>query len=366
MENGINLQKGFTQRRLPWLIGGAALLIYLVTSSHWITFRGLSDLARVVGWDWHPRLVAPLHYLLTAPIRGLPAAWQLVALNSFSAICSALSLVLLARSVALLPHDRTRDQRQHERSDYSFLTIGIAWLPPVFAALVCGLQMTFWENAVISSGEALDLLLFAYVVRCLLEFRLSLKESWLMRMALVYGLGMTNNYAMIGFFPAFLAALIWIRGRSFFNLRFILRMAVMGLAGLSLYLLLPIVQSFSDAYDKGFWEMLRMNVGMQKNIVLHYPKTNIFLISLTSLLPVLSVSQSQLGQLLEERAAYWRAGVRATVWRDGRVTISAKQAVVVPITGACEAGCEKYGPFRVASVAVPENGSREVKLAGVE
>ena len=85
-----------------------------------------------------------------------------------------------------------------------------------------------------------------------------------------------------------------------------------------------------------------------------------------SLLPVLSVSQSQLGQLLEERAAYWRAGVRATVWRDGRVTISAKQAVVVPITGACEAGCEKYGPFRVASVAVPENGSREVKLAGVE
>ena len=52
---------------------------------------------------------------------------------------------------------------------------------------------------------------------------------------------MTNNWAMIGFFPAFVVALVWIKGLSFFNLRFLGRMSLCGLAGLSLYLLLPLV-----------------------------------------------------------------------------------------------------------------------------
>jgi len=47
----------------------------------------------------------------------------------------------------------------------------------------------------------LDLLLFAYVIRNLLEFRLDGRESWLLKASLVYGAGMTNNWAMIGFFP---------------------------------------------------------------------------------------------------------------------------------------------------------------------
>ena len=91
-----------------------------------------------------------------------------------------------------------------------------------------------------------DLLLFAYVVRCLLEFRIDERESWLMRAAFVFGVGMTNNWAMIGFFPLFLVALVWIKGLSFFNLRFLARMSLCLLAGLSLYLLLPLVQSLSD------------------------------------------------------------------------------------------------------------------------
>ena len=61
---------------------------------------------------------------------------------------------------------------------------------------------------------ALDLLLFAYIIRNLLEFRLDANDGWLLRAAFVYGLGITNNWAMIGFFPLFLAALIWIRGLS--------------------------------------------------------------------------------------------------------------------------------------------------------
>jgi len=62
-----------------------------------------------------------------------------------------------------------------------------------------------------------DLLVFAYAIRCVLEYRITDRESWLLRASLAFGLGMTNNWAMIGFFPAFLVALVWIKGLSFFQ-----------------------------------------------------------------------------------------------------------------------------------------------------
>jgi len=40
----------------------------------------------------------------------------------------------------------------------------------------------------------IDLLAFAYVIRCLLEFRLDQKQAWLSRAALVFGAGMANNW----------------------------------------------------------------------------------------------------------------------------------------------------------------------------
>src|SRR5207244_5605639 len=97
--------------------------------------------------------------------------------------------------------------------------------------LICGLQLTFWENATSANSiqppfgagiEMLDLLLFAYVIRCLLEFRLEQRESWLIRAGFVFGLAMTSNWAMIAFFPLFLAALVWIVGLHFYNMRFYL------------------------------------------------------------------------------------------------------------------------------------------------
>src|ERR1019366_2908575 len=147
----------------------------------------------------------------------------------FSAVCAALTLGLLARSVALLPHDRTDAQRERERSDFSFLTIGSAWLPPVLAVLVCGLQLMFWENATNYTGEMFDLLLFAFVIWSLLEYRLDEREGRLFLAAIVYGAGMANNWALVGVFPAFVGAVVWIRGLRFFNLRFLQRMMLCGL-----------------------------------------------------------------------------------------------------------------------------------------
>ncbi len=279
----------FVQRRLPWIVAAGALVVYLLTLNRWITFTGLPTASKALGWDWQPMFLTPLLYLLTYPVRWLPESWQLIGLNVFSTICSALTLALLARSVAILPQDRTREQRAFERSEYSFLSIRTAWLPPVLAALVCGLQLSFWENTVVATGESLDLLLFAYCVRCLLEYRIGEKSSWLYRLAVVYGLGITNDFALIAFLPLLVVALVWIKGRGFFKMRFLLNMLGLGLAGLSLYLLLPAINSIGGTTDYSFLEILRTHWGSQRNTLWHFPRFLLIIMGFTSLLPVLFI-----------------------------------------------------------------------------
>ena len=178
------------------------LRVLLVTLNRWVSLSNLTAVAKMSGWTWQPEVANPLFFLVTYPFRWLPAPQIPLALNLFSAVCAALTLGLLARSVALLPHDRTDAQRKREHSDFSFLTTGSAWLPPVLAVLVCGLQLTFWENATNYTGEMFDLLLFAFVIWSLLEYRLDEREGRLFLAAVVYGAGMANNWAMVGFFPA--------------------------------------------------------------------------------------------------------------------------------------------------------------------
>ncbi|MCI0537214.1 MAG: DUF2723 domain-containing protein [Verrucomicrobiales bacterium] len=132
---------------LPWAVGAGALIVFLLTLNHWVSLASLPLVGKVAGWDWVLPYQMPLFFLITYPLRWLPVAHQPIALNILSAICAGLSLALLARSVMLLPHDRTHEQRQRERSEFSLLSIHGAWLPPVFAVLVCAFELTFWEHA---------------------------------------------------------------------------------------------------------------------------------------------------------------------------------------------------------------------------
>ena len=75
---------------------------------------------------------------------------------SLPRLCAALTLGLLAASVRLLPHDRTREQRQREGGEYSLLSLPAAFLPALFAVLMMGLQLTFWRDAIAASGDMLN------------------------------------------------------------------------------------------------------------------------------------------------------------------------------------------------------------------
>jgi tetratricopeptide (TPR) repeat protein len=110
---------------------------------------------------------------------------------------------------------------------------------------------------------------------------------------------MTNDWAMIGFFPLFMVALVWLRGLAFFNVRFLGRMFLLGLTGLSLYLLLPIVQSLAEISHLPFWLTLKTNLLFEKNLVTSLPfnrhvvfsgDSPLWILALTSLLPVLVIS----------------------------------------------------------------------------
>lgn len=283
--------KQFAPRFLPWLLGVAMLLVYLVTLNHWVTLANIMPVAKVSGFIWQPELSNPLLFLVLLPFHLVPTALVPLALNLFSAACAALTLALLARSVAILPHDRTEAQRLRERSDFAFLTTGSAWFPPLLAVVMFGLQFGFWQNATSFTGEMLNMVMFATIIWLLLEYRLDERPGRLTLAALIYGAGMVENWALIGFLPVFVITILWLKGWEFFNLRFLTRMVLCGLAGLSLLLLLPLVGMLTSDVGLSFWEMLKPVLHndwlVVKAISVGEVRHNLILMSVTTFLPVL-------------------------------------------------------------------------------
>ena len=266
METQTDPRKKFVPRRLPWLLAAGMLLVYLLMLNHWVSWLNLPSVANISGWTWQPEVLNPVTFLVTYPFRWLPASAIPLALNLFSTVCAALVLGLLARSVALLPHDRTDAQRKREGSVFSFLTTGNAWLPPLLAVLACGLQLTFWERATNWTGEMFDLLLFATVIWLLVEYRLDDREWRLYLAAFIYAAGMADDWGTVGFFPLFMVAIVWLRGFNFFNTRFLGRMLLCGLAGLLFHLLLPVLAVASHKMPATFWQYLKINLSLSYEV----------------------------------------------------------------------------------------------------
>jgi len=292
-DNQTDPRTGFAPRFLPWLLGGAMLALYWFTLNHWVALMNINQVASVSGWTRQPQIFYPLSWLATLPFRWLPAAHIPVALNFFSALCAAATLAVLARSVAILPHDRTEMERQRERSDFSFLTGWAAWIPPVAAVLFAGWQLAFWENATNFSGESLELLGFAVILWQLLEYRLDERDERLYFAAFLYGFCLVQNWALLGFLPVFLTVLIWQRGLGFFNLQFLAQMTLWSLGGLLLMLLVavPLAAKFSGVFPLGIWDAIKANLRSEWHVVklLGRPdiRHDLALLSLTSLLPAL-------------------------------------------------------------------------------
>src|SRR5690348_11108912 len=85
--------------QLPWVIATIAFLVYCLTLNHWASLSSIGAIARLSGSTWQPELRQPLTCALLYPFRLLPQPWLPLALNLFTAICAALVLALLVRSI---------------------------------------------------------------------------------------------------------------------------------------------------------------------------------------------------------------------------------------------------------------------------
>ena len=275
---------------LPWLVAAVSLAGYLLTLNGWVSALNLPVAARLAHFVPGSQLQQPCLFLVTYPIRWLPAPRVPIALNLFSAICGALTLALLARSVLLLPHDRTQDLRDREPSRLPMLHLPTTWIPPLLAAIAMGMELGFWEQSTAGSMDLFDVLIFAYIVRCLLEFRNEDRPSWLSCAAFACGAGMADSWTVVLFVPLFVAAVVWLKGFGFFNLRFLLRTLMWGVLGLLFYCLLPLMVGGGWA---GFWQMLKFSLSDQRQYVWglwEHHRYVLILLSLTSIVPLFLVS----------------------------------------------------------------------------
>lgn len=232
-------------KRLPFYVAASAALAYLLTLCWGTTANTWLLTANVAGWDWQSKQNQPLLWLLTLPLRLLPAGWIPASLNIFSALCASVTLGLMARSVQLFPWDCAPPEKR-------------AWslhLPVLLTCGVCGLEFNFWSEATAGSGAMLNQLLLTTAVWSVLEFRASNNRRWLHAAALIWGAGMAQSWLMQINLPLFIGAMFWLRGKKkFFRWRFLLRMTLFGLAGFSLYALLPLVNGLNSHSSQGVGE----------------------------------------------------------------------------------------------------------------
>ena len=287
MEETVPPSRPFNARILPWILGAGFLVLYLLTAHPWVGPSNIQLVGQMLGWEPDAPYSKPLFYLMGKVLGVVPAGRLPMILNALSAVFAAMTIVILSRCVALMPQDRTREQRVRGHADGALLHGWFSALPVVFAAGLLGLQLTFWENATLQTGEMLDLLLFAFCALCILEYRLDLKESWLLAGAFVWGIGIAGNWAMVGFLPLYLSAIVGVRGWSFFNAAFLTRLIFWGLLGLLAYLVVPIGQAIGDHSGLGFWWSLRANLMMEKAYLFGIPRGRPLLLGLVLVLPLM-------------------------------------------------------------------------------
>ena len=309
-------------RLLPWIISVIALAIYLITVSRWVTVQSLTVVAQVGGWDDNLPANAPLLYLLTRPLALLPSSILPLAGNLFTVLLAAATLWTLSRCIQLLPQDRTHPQRIRGYADGRPLHTRLFWVPPMIGCSLFGLQLTTWEHATSFSGEMLNALVFGSAVRALLEYRSSKKERWLDLMALLIGVGITNNWGMIGFVPAFAGATLWIGGWENLKARRILRLFTIGCAGLVLYLVTPLVGAGRGGLPESFGSALWALITTQKAFVVGIPKGRFLMLAAVMILPLAAAGirwSSPRGSGLERVATFGALTLLQLSWLGGNL-----------------------------------------------
>lgn len=214
------------------------LLVYVATLAPGLTFENsgtdggdLIAAARTLGVP-HPTGY-PTYTLLAWLISNLPVGTVAYRVNLLSALCAALTVGLVCRSVQiLLQTDRNRR------------------LISAATALTLAFSTLIWSQAVISEVYALLALFSALIAWLLLRWRQGSGNGTLWLAGLILGLGLGNHLTLIFIVPAALV-LLWPQRRQCFHFRVLLPAAGLFLLGLSIYAYLPLAARFRPPVNWG-------------------------------------------------------------------------------------------------------------------
>jgi len=82
----------------------------------------------------------------------------------------------------------------------------------------------------------------------------------------VWGIGMAQNWVMLLALPLFVGAVLWLQKLRFFEVKFLVRLTLLGLAGFSIYLLLPIVNGLAPHSPWHLGQALHASLHQTKNV----------------------------------------------------------------------------------------------------
>ena len=219
---------GHRSRWLAALVAATTLGVYLLTLAPGLTFEHAgTDSGDLVtaAWTWgvpHPPGY-PLYTLLAALFARLPVgptiAYRVNLLSAFSAAGAAGLVCLIAQ--LLYPKE------PHRRA------ISVA------TGLTFGFSSLLWSQAVISEVYALLAFIATLLLWLLLRWRAGGHDAHLWLASLLLGLGLGNHLTIVFLAPA-TVVLLWGERRRWFRVRVLVPAAGLFLAGLLIYVYLPL------------------------------------------------------------------------------------------------------------------------------
>jgi len=247
--------EAFNGRFAGLAVAAGALVVYLATLSRaYYPVESSNYLAVHLGYWPFPPLSHALWGVCVKLLNLLPGG--AVVFNAFSAVCAALSLMLVFTLVLRLPYrgmpERYRDPPALRR----------ARLVAAFtAAAVLGLSVPFWFTATRAHAASFDLLLLLWVIWLLVRFHETSSMRHLLVFSLFWGLAVTEYATVIllslAIAPA-LAAILW--QKKMLNLRVAGPALLCFLLGLSVYIFQALLYVRHPAFEwqelKGFFQVL--------------------------------------------------------------------------------------------------------------
>jgi tetratricopeptide (TPR) repeat protein len=225
--------KSRTDLKLSLVLGVATFLIYLLTLSPG-TFPGVSAtlVAQAAGLESRGLPTHPLFHLIANGLAGVPVFGLALRLNLFSAVCGALSVVLVYRLVSFFIYEVMTEEFALAYA------ARVAKLSAVVAAVAMAFSVPVWEASTRLSYQSFDLLLLLLAAALLANFAKCGFWAGPYLFGLLYGVGIAETPQFISFAPLFLfCAIVVLWKRKQLTMRRVTWMGWAAVVGMGTYFL---------------------------------------------------------------------------------------------------------------------------------